>query len=297
MTMPATPPADLRCHAVEPIIGTTRRCALRRSLEALLATVAAIGLAGCRAPLPSSAADSPTFRAMTFNIHHGEGLDGRFDLERIAAVILRTGADLVALQEVDKGVQRTAWRDLPAELAALTGMTCLFDKNLDFQGGQYGNAVLTRFPVRHWSNTHLRMLRPGEQRGVLAVVVEVHGRELLFLATHIDHRPDDSERVLNVAQFQEVLGGYGDLPILFGGDFNDRPGSRTYLGMASRFNDVWPLAGKGDGFTYSSAKPDRRIDYLWLSQGAPLQPVRAWIPYTEGSDHLPLVAEFRWLDR
>ena len=123
---------------------------------------------------------------MSYNIRHGEGLDGRLDLARIASVITGENADLVALQEVDRGVERTARRDLPAELAALTGMTAIFSNNHPHQGGEYGNAVLTRFPVRRWANTHLRMLRPAEQRGVLQVVVDVHGRDLLFLCTHID---------------------------------------------------------------------------------------------------------------
>jgi len=252
-----------------------------------------VAAAGSQTPAsaPSAAA---TFRVMTYNIHHGEGVDGRVDLERIAAVIRETQADLVALQEVDKGVQRTARRDLPAELAALTGMRCLFSNNFDYQGGEYGNAVLTRFPVRRWTNTHLRMLRPDEQRGVLQAVVEVHGRELLFLNTHIDYRPDDAERLANVTQFKEILGGYTGLSALFAGDFNDRPGSRTYRAVAEMFDDVWLVAGQGDGFTIPSAKPNRRIDYLWLGKGAKLRSVRAWVPRSEASDHLPLVAEFRW---
>ena len=235
-----------------------------------------------------------TFRAMTYNIHHGEGVDGRLDLVRIAAVIRDQAADLVALQEVDKGVERTGRRDLPAELAALTGMTCLFQNNYAFQGGEYGNAILTRFPVKRWANTHLRMLRTGEQRGVLQAVVDVSGRDLLFLATHIDFRPDDSERLENVGQFREILSEYAGLPAVFGGDFNDTPSSRTYLGMSEVFDDTWVKAGEGDGFTIPSRAPNKRIDYLWIRQGSPLRPVRAWVPRTEASDHLPLAAELAW---
>ena len=107
-------------------------------------------------------------RVMTYNIHHGEGLDGKVDLLRIAQLIQREGADIVALQEVDKGVARTARRDLPAELAALTGMTCVFSNNFPFQGGEYGNAVLTRFPVLRVANTPYPMLRAGRATRPLA---------------------------------------------------------------------------------------------------------------------------------
>jgi len=231
---------------------------------------------------------------MTYNIHHGEGVDGRLDIERIAALIRDERADLVALQEVDRGVERTKRRDLPAELAALTGMTCLFRNNHAFQGGEYGNAILTRFAVRRWTNTLLRMLRPGEQRGVLQAVVDAGGRDLLLLATHIDYRPDDAERLENVAQFREVLAEYGKMPALFGGDFNDTPGSRTYAAMAALFDDVWVKAGDGVGFTIPSREPNKRIDFLWLRHGAPLRPIRAWVPRSEASDHLPVVAEFAW---
>lgn len=277
---------------VIPESGERRNLRYPRLLKVIALALVALGLAGC-GTMPDPARGR-TFRAMTYNLHHGEGVDGRIDLERIAAVIREQQADIVALQEVDKGVQRTAKRDFPAELAALTGMTCVFSNNFHFQGGEYGNAVLTRFPIKRWTNTHLRMLRPDEQRGVLQVVLDVHGRDLLFLATHIDYRRDDAERLVNVAQFHEVLAGYPGLPVLFGGDFNDTPGSRTYAAMSELCDDIWTVAGEGEGFTIPSTVPNKRIDYLWLGKGAALKPLRAWVPATEASDHLPLVAEFEW---
>ncbi len=255
----------------------------------------ALATGACRAPAPPP---EPTpFRVMTWNIHHGEGTDGRLDLARIADVIRRAGAEVVALQEVDKGVQRTGRRDLPAELAALTGMTCLFSNNFHFQGGEYGNALLTRFPVRHWTNTHLRMIRAGEQRGVLQAILEVQGRDLLVLNTHIDYRRDDTERLANVAQFRELLSRYPGLPTLFAGDFNDLPGSRTWQAMAEWGEDLWLLAGTDPGHTYPSTGAVRRIDYLWRGRGTPLKPLGARVLPSEASDHLPLVVELVWEDR
>lgn len=234
-----------------------------------------------------------TFRVMTYNIHHGEGTDGKIDLLRIAEVIKQEGADIVALQEVDRRVARTARRDLPEELAALTGMTCVFSNNFHYQGGQYGNAVLTRFPVLHWDNTHYNMLRPGEQRGLLQLVLGVAGRQLLFMNTHIDYRPDDTERLLNVEEIKQVAKRYGNVPTIICGDFNDTPGSRVHGKMKEQFLDAWETAGQGDGFTFSSDKPRKRIDHVFISKGSPLVPVKAWVPKPDASDHLPLVVELR----
>ena len=261
-------------------------CLLAIALLALVAT-------SCRTP-PKSAPDPTTFRVMTFNIHHGRGLDGQVDLERIAAVILRAGADLVALQEVDKGVTRTARRDLPAELAALTGMTAIFSNNFHFQGGEYGNAILTKFPVTYWQNRHYQMLRVGEQRGLLQATVTIAGRELLLLNTHIDYRGDDAERWLNVAEIETVARANADKPIILCGDFNDTPGSRVHDRLSKTFADVWELADAGPGFTFPAAEPRKRIDFIWLSRAAAIKPLRAWVPTTDASDHRPVVAEFQW---
>jgi endonuclease/exonuclease/phosphatase family metal-dependent hydrolase len=235
-----------------------------------------------------------SFRVMTYNIHHGEGVDGKIDVQRIAQVIRRERADIVALQEVDRGVERTARRDLIAELAAMTKMNYAFGKNIDYQGGEYGNAVLTRFPIVKQHNHHYQMLRPGEQRGLLQVVVRVESRELLVLNTHIDFRPDDSERLMNVDEARQILAQYPSLPVVFCGDFNDTPGGRTHAKMKDAFVDLWERHGRGDGFTYPSTQPQKRIDYIFIKKTGSLVPIRAWVVQSEASDHLPVVAEVQY---
>jgi len=269
----------------------TRRLQQGAFARFVLAGLLVLCVAGCQNARPAAAAS--TFRVMTFNIHHGAGLDGKVDLPRIADLIKREQADIVALQEVDKGVKRTAQRDCPAELAALTGMSCVFSNNFHFQGGEYGNAVLTRFPIKRWTNRHYQMLRPDEQRGLLQVVLDVHGRELVFLNTHIDYRGDDSERLLNAAEIVEAIQPYRGRPMILCGDFNDTPGSRTHQKLAQAFEDAWLIAGKGDGFTIPAEKPRKRIDFIWISKDPSIEALRAWVPESEASDHLPAVGEFR----
>ena len=244
----------------------------------------------------NSGGEKKTFRVMSYNIQHGRGLDGEVNLERIAGVIRRENACLVGLQEVDRGTRRTDRRDLTAELAELTGMKGIFRNNHPAHGGEYGNANLTKHPHSAVANTHLPMVGTREQRGVLQMVVTVHGRDILFLNTHIAHRRDgEPERLASVETFARILrdNAEGDnLPVIFVGDFNDIPGGATIDAMEKLLVDVWPLAGEGDGFTIPVLEPRRRIDYVWISRDAPFEPVRAWVPHTEASDHLPVVVEF-----
>jgi len=229
------------------------------------------------------------FRVMTYNIHHGQGPDGQFDLERIAELIKLEKADIVALQEVDRGTLRTARRDLPAELARLTGMNFVFEKNIDYQGGEYGNAILTRFPILEVTNLHYSMTQAQEQRGLLQALLGVEGRKLLFMSTHLDYR-SAAERLRNVAQIREVREAAPDRPVIVCGDFNDGPGSQIHKRLSEFLTDVWNIAGNGNGFTFSSTRPLSRIDYIWISKG--VVAVKAWIPQSKASDHLSIVAEF-----
>ena len=235
-----------------------------------------------------------TFRVMTYNIHHGEGMDGRIDLRRIANVILEARADIVALQEVDKGVERTGKRDLPSELAALTGMTCVFSNNHPFQGGEYGNAVLTRFPVKRAGNHHFKMLQAKEQRGLQELVLDVDGRRLAFLNTHLHAGQPETERWSSVQEIEQKLKDYGQLALLLCGDMNAVPDSRVIARLAGILDDTWLLAGEGDGFTVPSTGARRRIDYILKSRYPKLRPLKAWVTQTEASDHLPLTVEFEW---
>lgn len=259
-------------------------------LWCILGCLAVMVAGGCAVSSPSN--NPVVIRVMTYNIHHGEGLDGRVDTARIAELIKQERADIVALQEVDKGVRRTALRDLTAELAALTGMTGIFSNNFLYQGGEYGNAVLTRFPVKRWTNHHYQMLRPNEQRGILELLLNVKGRGVVFMNTHIDSRPDDAERWLNVREIEALTQKSGDKPVILCGDFNNQPKGRVYERLSKTFQDTWVKVGVGEGFSFPANNPNRRIDYIWFTGTNAVRPLKAWLPQSVASDHLPLVAEF-----
>ena len=248
-------------------------------------------LPGCKSPDITPV----VLRVMTYNIHHAEGLDGKVDLERIANVLRQSNADVIALQEVDKNTERTGSIDMPADLARLTGMNVAFGANLDnFQGGQYGTAILSRFPIESYENHRLKQSREGEQRGVLQAVLKIAQGQLLFICTHLDHTGDPGERLFSETQFADLFARHTGLPALLCGDFNDMPDSELHKRLSKKWTDAWGIAGKGNGFTMSSKNPTRRIDYIWLSGKKNFRVRWMDVPNTEASDHLPLVAEIQF---
>lgn len=232
----------------------------------------------------------------TYNIHHGEGTDGVLDLNRIANIIKAEKADLVALQEVDRGTERTNKTDVIKELSRLTGLQYwAFGKNIDYQGGEYGNGVLSRYPIVSQQNTHLRQITTGEQRGVLQTVVDVQGRKLAFLAVHFDVR-NQEERNANTKQVaEEILPLYKEYPILLAGDFNDQPTGTAYAKIDSVLTDAWTVVGTDSGFTIPVSNPTRRIDFIFHTDH--LKPVVGHVMRSNASDHLPVSIGFEWVNK
>src|SRR5690242_10620478 len=99
-----------------------------------LTFVAALAAALVLSAFDTHSAEPLVLRVLTYNIHHGEGVDRQFDLSRIADVIRSASPDLVALQEVDRNTHRTGNVDQPAELARLMGMHVAFEPNIKFEG-------------------------------------------------------------------------------------------------------------------------------------------------------------------
>ena len=260
---------------------------MNRFLLFLVTVVLGLELVGCA----TSPSVPQTIRVMTYNIHHGVGADGSLDLQRIANLIREERIDIVGLQEIDRGVERSQKRDVIGELSKLTGMQFYFAKNIVYQGGDYGNAVLTRFPVVEQTNTHFKMIRPGEQRGVIQMVLDINGTKLAFLNTHIDYRDDDVERRMNISELKEIVTRLDDKPVILCGDFNATPDSRVHAELARFMYDAWEKVGHGSGLTLYSDRPEKRIDYIWISPKR-VRPVKMSVPQTQASDHLPVVGEF-----
>lgn len=247
-------------------------------------------------------ASERTLRVMTWNIHHAEGTDGVVDLDRIAELIEDEEVDIVALQEVDRNVPRSKNIDLITALADKTDLTYAFGKTIDFQSGEYGNAFLTRFPILEERNILFKETYGREQRGVLLLVLDVLGEELAIANTHLDHHADDSTRISAVNELRTIFARLTSRPTLLVGDLNAEPGSPSLRPLTEMMADSWTLVGEGDGFTFPSRSPQKRIDYIFssktitpdsLSSALRLSPTSARVVRSSASDHLPLIVDFR----
>ncbi|MCA9070027.1 MAG: endonuclease/exonuclease/phosphatase family protein [Planctomycetaceae bacterium] len=206
------------------------------------------------------AAEPIRLRVLSYNIHHAEGVDRKLDLERIANVIQSVQPDLVALQEVDQNVKRTQSVDQPTELGRLTKMNVVFGANIELQGGHYGNAILSRFPIARHKNHLLPNVGGSEQRGVLVaeITVPAYKVPVRFFATHLDFRRDDRERLASVKQINEMVSKEPNQPSLLAGDLNDTPESQTLTTLKT----TWTPANEKPQATVPVKTPTRQIDFL-----------------------------------
>jgi endonuclease/exonuclease/phosphatase family metal-dependent hydrolase len=232
---------------------------------------------------------------MSYNIHHGRGVDDRLDLARIAAGIRNSGADIAGLQEVDRHWgERSDFADQAAELARALGMHVVYGANLDLDpldpGGprrQYGNAILSDAPIREWRNTLLPRTGDLEQRGLLEALVTVRGVPVRVFTTHLQH-DSQQERIAQIAAVREVIGGSPQSVVLVG-DLNARPGTPEIDAVTEDLVDAWAEVGVGNGYTFSTEDPHARLDYVLHSDD--VTPRAAAVLSTDGSNHLPVIAD------
>jgi endonuclease/exonuclease/phosphatase family metal-dependent hydrolase len=233
---------------------------------------------------------------LSYNIHHGEGLDGRVDLGRIAEVINAASPDIALLQEVDRYLPRSGNIDQARDLGQATGMHVAFGANLTVAHGGYGNAILSRFQLTNTANLRLPGSPSGEPRGVLGADVTLPdsfgATTLRILVTHLDHLPPDTDRLRAIDEINRCAEQEGRL-VVIGGDFN----ATSQSAVLSRFRDTWTLVGDGEHPTFPAMMPQRQIDFIGYRSPTRVS-VGDVIVLDEAvaSDHRPLFASM-WLSR
>src|SRR5437667_1767915 len=265
----------------------------RRFLPTGLLLVALLIVSSNSESAPSTVAtpaNAHIIRVMTYNIHVGVGMDKKLDLARIAGVINAQHPDLVGLQEVDRGVERTQRIDEIAEIARMTKMDYAFAFNLRYQGGQYGVAILSRYPISSFDHRLYKNTREAERRGFIRAEVKINGRMVNFVTTHLDYQYEDGR----VFEAEQLLAALRDVkgPLIIVGDFNDVPTGGAYQLAREQFADGWIESRASDqGLSYPADKPAKRIDYILSRRTDRIRTKKAWTVSTLASDHVPVVAD------
>jgi endonuclease/exonuclease/phosphatase family metal-dependent hydrolase len=239
-------------------------------------------------PTPTS------LRIVTYNIHRSRGMDRRTRPDRIAAVLAAIGADVIALQEVIGAGPHG--RSHIEEIGAALAMGWVMAPTRRLRGHQFGNAVLSRFPIRHHAQHDLSW-KSCEERGMQRVDIDVRGRMLrvynLHLGTAILERRQQATRVAAIVADRQVPG-----PKIVLGDFNEWMRGLTTTLLSSRLKSVELGRFLKRRRTYPGLFPILHLDHIYYA--GKLDVVSVSLPRTRvslvASDHLPLVADIQIRD-
>ncbi|HLO75002.1 MAG TPA: endonuclease/exonuclease/phosphatase family protein [Magnetospirillum sp.] len=224
----------------------------------------------------------------SYNIHRCFGTDGRYAPERTAEVIDALDADIIGLQEVDMRllVDGRAQLDFLAESLSFGAVA---GPNIKGRRGKFGNALLTRWPVRGVRRADLTV-RHYEPRGAIVTDLDVAGHPLRVVVAHLGLNA--AERRLQVRHLLAALDESGDgTPTVIMGDFNEwRPTRGALRFIDRRFGtSLMPR-------TFPSRLPLLPLDRIWAWPAAGLKRLSVYAtPLSRiTSDHLPLRAEVSW---
>ena len=255
--------------------------------------LAAVAVAACGPRSPSAQPHvwtADTLRVLAYNIHHAEGMDEVVDVERVAALIESLDPDLVALQEIDSVTTRTGAVDQAAELGRLTGLAHIFGSFMPYDGGSYGMAVLSRWPIE--GSRNLRLPDGDEPRTALSatVVSPRTGQRVRFVGIHF-YRSED-ERLAQATRLEAYFES-DTIPTILAGDFNSTPGSN----VMKLLHKSWAVVDKGnDRLTFSSFDPVREIDFVLFRPQDRFAVLNQWlVDEPVASDHRPVFVEFEIL--
>jgi len=235
-----------------------------------LISVVTLLLAAACTHVPFSA--QPPARILVLNLHGGKDAAGQSNVDAVAVLIEKTGADLVLLQDVDPAALQALGSKLNYAAAAGGSVAALARGFIGF------NTTVPLTPAPRAALALLASIRKGQYAAINAQINPAEGRV----------SDDDLARVLDAIGSQKAAG----TPLVVGGDFNatpDHPGIARLNAVGLR--DAWAECGSGDGFTYPANAPAKRIDYLFLS--GDLHCSAATVMETQVSDHRPLLVTLK----
>jgi endonuclease/exonuclease/phosphatase family metal-dependent hydrolase len=243
-------------------------------------------------------------RLMSYNVHGCLGMDSHISTERIARVIARQNPDVVALQELDVGRLRSRGIDQVVRIARNLEMEYHFHPAFRYEDEQYGNAILSRFPmalIKMGVLPKLAEKQRYESRGAMWVSIDFQGTKIQIINTHLSVWPQERLLQINNLLSEEWLGHhdcYG--PVILCGDFNALPGSTVYRKICQRLNDSQAiLAGHRPHRTWFGNYPIGQIDHIFVTSEFQVDSIV--VPRTTldrlASDHLPLIVDLKFSQR
>ncbi len=237
---------------------------------------------------------------MTYNIHHGAGTDKKFDLERIASIIAKESADIVALNEVDNNfADRSEFADIAAVLAEKLNMEYAYGANLITAGkdkpGEYGNAILAKHKILSSKNHKLYRHATEEPRGCLHANILIGNDVYNVFAVHLDRGRERLIRENQTKDLCKLIAGKNK--VIFTGDLNatvDEEDSPIML-IKQKMTDSYNIANN-DQYK-GTIKSGRRIDYIFVTPDLGCKVVKYKVIRNSvtdiASDHWPVVVEIK----
>jgi endonuclease/exonuclease/phosphatase family metal-dependent hydrolase len=235
---------------------------------------------------------SASLRVMAYNIHHANppSRSDSIDLEAIVNTIRVQHPDLVALQEVDVNTKRSGKFNQAEEIAKKLDMHYYFGKAIDHQGGDYGVAILSKFPLSETAVHRLptKSETKGEPRVLATARVRLpDGTFIRFGSTHLDAQKAPENRQLQVEEIGRIA-AVENLPFIIAGDFNATPETDIVATLDKHFTRTCQRCEP----TIPVINPTKTIDYIAFKHPAGKFTVVSHQVIGEryASDHLPVVA-------
>jgi endonuclease/exonuclease/phosphatase family metal-dependent hydrolase len=237
---------------------------------------------------------------MTYNVHSCKGTDGKLSVERIAQVIIDCSPDVACLQELDVGRWRTGTVDQALKLADILEMEFHFHPALNVSDERYGDAILSRQPlklVRAGALPSLPRRVALEPRGALWVLATVGSAHVQIINTHLGMARKERGAKIDALMGTEWLGHERCRgPVILCGDFNALPCSPVYRHVRQHLRDAQHgLRRHRPRPTFPSRFPLFRIDHVFVNDLFDVQAV--YVPRGDlarmASDHLPLIVDLR----
>lgn len=241
-----------------------------------------------------------SIRVLTWNIQHGENLQGTYNLQGIIDIIRKSGADIVALQDVDRSSSRTRNHFQADLLAQALGMNYVYGEAMEFTSGFWrtkgynGNAILSKFPISENTNHPLPDYQqpwPASLPGaaIQHAKIRVDGQTINFFNTHYTHKDGNNRPIpaANMRYWQAKASARAmgtNSHVVFMGDLNVGDESPILSPLSP-----WLSLHRGDIDQIRISSP------MYLSTMRDGRPTVAEIPGSKGpSDHEAVWADLKF---